>query len=183
MENFVDSALKPATKKNINFHMHNIDSMQKDTFANATPEQSFEYINYNAKKYGIKNCIAFTNHDNFLWNGEQLTLAKFRDIEKAYPQTDITLGAECNTSLVHATNGIFDQAHITCYANMSSDETISKWVDSKELNAYYFLKNLKIENKAFSPIDIFDKINKSLKLTNNIDIGYNSFDADRKSVV
>ena len=114
----------------IDFHVHGKGSFFKDKFANASYDDMCAYFQGIAEEEGKDVVVAFTEHDNVA-----ITYDEYKKLSEKYPNVKIVLGMECNTKLTYSTNGLFEQAHVLVYADMSSEEGIKKWFDCKELQA------------------------------------------------
>ena len=141
----------------IDFHVHGKGSFFKDKFANASYDDMCSYFQGVADEEDKDIVVAITEHDNVA-----MTYDEYKKLSKKYPRVKIVLGMECNTKLTFSTNGLFEQAHILVYADMSSDESIKKWFDCKELQALSKLNTFTTKfpspyMKAKAYVDNFNK--------------------------
>ena len=124
----------------IDFHVHGKGSFFKDKHANASYDDMCSYFQGIAEEEDKDVVVAFTEHDNVA-----LTYDEYKKLSKKYPRVKIVLGIECNTKLSYSTNELFEQAHVLVYADMSSDESVKKWFDCKELQALSKLNTFKVK--------------------------------------
>ena len=114
----------------IDFHIHGKGSFFKDRFANASYDDICNFFEQVAEEEDKDLVIAITEHDNFA-----MTYDEFKQLSTKYPRVKIALGMESNAKLSYATDGMFECAHVLLYADMSSEESIKKWFDCKELKS------------------------------------------------
>ena len=112
----------------VDFHIHGIGSAYKDGYATASYDHICAYFQRYAESKKRKAVIAFTEHDCNI-----MTYEKYKELQNKYPNVKIILGMEANAKLTHATDGVFEVAHVLAYADMSSEESIKKWLDCEEL--------------------------------------------------
>ena len=127
----------------VDFHIHGIGSNYKDAFATASYDHICAYFQLLAEKRKRNVVIAFTEHDCSV-----ITYDKYKELQKKYPNVKIMLGMEANAKLTHATDGVFEVAHILAYADMSSEESIKKWFDCKELQDISKIKTFQIARQV-----------------------------------
>lgn len=116
------------TNNLIDFHVHGIGSVFKDTFATASYDHICAYFQKLAEEKSTDITIALTEHDCSV-----ITFDEYKKLTQKYPNVKLALGMESNTSLRTATDDIFGRAHVLLYADMTNDESIKKWLDCKEL--------------------------------------------------
>ena len=141
----------------IDMHNHAIFSKIADADKDLSIgyDQIFALMQRKAEAEGKDVVIAITEHDNFSMKKEDYL--RFR---KKYPNVKIILGFEANADLTTATSGAFKKAHILVYADMSSEESINKWFDSKALQGLSTIKtctNLELQKKVYAAKNILNK--------------------------
>ena len=112
----------------VDFHIHGVGSVYKDAFATASYDHICAYFQRLAESKKRNAVIAFTEHDCSI-----MTYKKYKELQNKYPNVKIILGMEANVKLTHATDKVFEVAHVLAYADMSSEESIKKWLDCEEL--------------------------------------------------
>ena len=121
-------ATKRANKM-IDFHIHGIGSYYKDTFATASYDHICAYFQKIADENNANFSVAITEHDVSV-----LSYEEYKKLQQKYPNVKLVLGMETNCNLRTATYDVFKRAHVLLYADMSSEATIKKWFECKELN-------------------------------------------------
>lgn len=127
----------------VDFHIHGIGSKYKDAFATASYDHICAYFERLAQKRKRDVIIAFTEHDCSVISFDQ-----YKDLQKKYPHVKIMLGMEANAKLTHATDGVFEVAHVLAYADMSNDESVKKWLECGELKDLSKIKTFQIERQV-----------------------------------
>ncbi len=124
----------------IDFHIHGIGSNYKDSHATASYDHICAYFQKLANEQNRNFVIALTEHECSL-----ITFDEYKNLTKKYPNVKIMLGMEINCKLSYATKGVFEKAHILAYADMSSDESIKKWLECPELKALSKINTFRIK--------------------------------------
>lgn len=183
MENQNSSVLSNGkTKTCVDLHVHGGASNYVDSYATASIFEECSYFSELAKTNKIdKMYFALTDHntigtinpksDNQNYKTTtKLSFELYQQLLKEFPNVQPILGIEANCNMLHVTDNVFKKAHVTAFADMSSEQKIKQWLNSKALNDYSFIKTFVYTDYKKTNEEVIEEVRRDLYFNYGIKI-------------
>lgn len=160
----------------VDLHVHGGASNYVDAHATASIYEECNYFSDLAKKNNFdKMYVALTDHNTagtVSFDAKEksyktttvMTYDLYNKLKQEFPNVEPILGIEANCNLLGATDGIFKKAHITAFADMSSEESIKRWIENKDLKDLSYLKTYMLTFCKKTNYEIVSELCESLNL-------------------